>query len=191
MDVASKRTAKHQLTTKIRSLGGSIASEEESDAPPSPLILLANGYYRLGKIFLAIVRGIPIVHVDWLEACKRSNSIVAHEPFIVRIPDLRNGHRIRRPDLLRGWTIILVGGGKKFFATWAPVCSGMKATILSSHRYYNPTRSSSLSKPPAVRIVVEELPSASSQIVRWAHANAIRILTVDWLMQVILSGRVE
>lgn len=194
----AKRTQKSHLISRIKDLGGAILeapSSRESRALSFPLstspspspsyekdhsrtILLVNGYYRLAKIYLALVMDIRIVRLEWLEACERARSLPSLAAFAIPIPGNRPVDTSTRCRLLSNWQIA-VEGSTKFKASWIPVCEAAGATICLTY-----------CGEGSMRILVESLPSATSRLARFAKETGIIVVTVDWLMQSILSGRV-
>lgn len=185
----AKRTQKSHLISRIKALGGTIlevtskrhgrlASSPSPEKDHSRTILLVNGHYRLAKIYLALVLGIRIVRLEWLEACERSLSLPSLTAFAIPIPCDRPVDTSTRCRLLSSWQIA-VEGSNKFKASWIPVCKAAGATIRSTY-----------CDEGSMRVLVESLPSATSRLARFAKETGIIVVTVDWLMQSILTGRV-
>ncbi|PJF16570.1 hypothetical protein PSACC_03570 [Paramicrosporidium saccamoebae] len=173
---SAKRTQKSQLVTRIRSLGGTVLEDDAINVNPERTVLLCNGFCRTAKTFLALALRVPIVRLDWLETCEQSKGFVPLESFAIPIMS----HSNAETKILQGWTIALEGPGS-FRKGWTMVCQASGANIVPSLTNLDPAGQS--------RVLVDQLPSGSSRLSRWASQTGIIIVTVDWLMNSILSGR--
>lgn len=190
---ASKRTQKSHLITRITGLGGVVLDEEggslEEILNLQKLILLSNGYCRTAKTFLALVLGVPIVHLEWLGICERQQSLSPTLPlpplaeYLVKIPGRpatteaalfrASGQRF----LMQSWTMG-IEGGTNFVKSWSKVCRAAGALVIEG----------GIAVLPAGRLLVQRLPSASSRMARTASERGIVIVTIDWLIDLIVSS---
>jgi hypothetical protein len=176
LSVTQKRTQKSQLITRIRSLGGQILSDD-AKVPKDNVILLSNGYCRTAKTSLALVKGLPVLRLDWLEACEQAWEFSSLQTFAVPIPGRVTMDKL--DHLLDGWSIALVGS-PNFVSGWRPVLMAAGANLVEQDHINGST--------DMVRMLMETLPSRSSRLGRWTISSGVMVVTVDWLISSILSG---
>ena len=181
-----KRAQKSHLVSRIRNLGGTFVPDAfhvNFDCfDKEKTMLLANGYYRLAKVFFSITLSIPLVSTDWLSACESTGTFISPAAFAIDLPELRNPFSASRRTLLKDW-IMAVEGSVKFRASWTPVCMAAGASVVSSFTKL-PLGSNGL-----IRVLVEQYPSASTRLARFAkQSSVVSIITVDWIIRAILNG---
>lgn len=208
---AVKRSRKSQIVTQIHALGGMVSAEnpslcdggskveKEGDCPSGSgsLYLLSNVFCRTPKTFLAIVLGVPLIRVDWLDACESSGELLPMAPFAIALPDQSPRCLSQAQDLpsrkhcrgiLAGWKLLLEGT-TKFKSSWKPVIVATGATLVPDLKTLQVVVQHQTEITTKTRIIMEALPSASSRIARFANTQGISIVNIDWLMRSILAAQ--
>lgn len=210
LPAAAKRTQKALLIARIQRLGGRVVEGEEEGerlcqadpaalgqaAPAAPcrtdpavFCLLSNAFCRTTKTFLALLLGVPIVSVEWLHACELSGRCLSFDAHRIVVPErppppppLTSGRGRGTP--LAGWTLA-IEGSIKFVQSWMLVSRIAGAHLVSHYPEMVPRDGPMAGR---CRVLVERFPSGSSRLARWAAQAGVAIVTVEWIIDIIISG---
>lgn len=87
---AKVRIQRARLATRIVALGGVLASPDQGlkeifDKHGRNLLVLTDVFRRTEKILNALILGVPVIKIEWLNECERSCRNISWKPFLVFI----------------------------------------------------------------------------------------------------------
>lgn len=123
---------KEKYTRLIESHGGELLTNLPTDheVPVLKTFLLSNGFKRTPKFMTAIIRGVPRVHFNWLEACCNQGSFIDPTSFAQFLIEPPSG--CKPSGLLFKGKKFYFSGSTKFKNSWVSVIRLLGGTVSNS-----------------------------------------------------------
>lgn len=156
---------KEKYSRLIESHGGELLTNLSMDheVPVLKTYLLSNGFKRTQKYMTAIIRGVPRVHFNWIEACCNQRCFIDPTSFSTFLLEPPSG--CKPTGLLFKSKKFFFSGSAKFKNSWAGVIRLLGGTVSNS--------------PSGNTIVLTEDPKAC------VKGSVEKIVNVDWLINCI------
>lgn len=156
---------KEKYSRLIESHGGELLSNLSIDheVPVLKTFLLSNGFKRTQKYMTAIIRGVPRVHFNWIEACCNQSCFIDPTNFSTFL--LEPPSSCKPTGLLFKNKKFFFSGSAKFKNSWASVIRLLGGTVSNA--------------PSVHTIVLTEDPKAC------VKGSVEKIVNVDWLINCI------
>lgn len=158
---------KEKYTRLIESHGGELLTNLPTDheVPVLKTFLLSNGFKRTPKFMTAIIRGVPRVHFNWLEACCNQGCYLDPTSFTQFLIEPPSG--CKPSGLLFKGKKFYFSGSTKFKNSWVSVIRLLGGTVSNS--------------ASSNTIVLVEDPSKSEK------GPMEKIVNVDWLIRCVVE----
>lgn len=162
-------TLKTKYSKLIEFHGGEVLSNLSTDheIPVIKTFLLSNGFKRTPKFMTAIIRGVPRVHFNWIEACCNQSCFIDPSSF--------SNFLIEPPTGFKPVGILFKGkkfyplGNAKFKNSWIPILRLLGATVSTN--------------TSAKTLILAENSDEKCQV----KGTYEKVVNIDWLIRCIVE----
>lgn len=160
---------KEKYSRLIESHGGELLTNLPTDheVPVFKTFLLSNGFKRTPKFMTAIIRGVPRVHFNWIEACCNQVTFIDPSSFATFLIEPPSG--CKPTGLLFKGKKFYFSGSSKFKNSWVSVIRLLGGTV---------------SNNPGNQIIIL---AEDSDKTADAADSCEKVVNVDWLIRCILE----